>query len=68
MSNANMLFGKNTLIWKTYITNKALPTTKQVQIIDKKDFIIVTLDANSKTFLVHVTIRKQEEMLVHSKR
>ena len=28
ISNADMAFGKRTLTWKSYITNKALPTTK----------------------------------------
>ena len=30
ISNADMSFGKKTLTWRSYITNKALPTTKQV--------------------------------------
>ena len=30
ISNKDILFGEKTLMWKTYITNKALPTTKQV--------------------------------------
>ena len=55
-SNADMSFGKKTLVWKTYTTNKALPTTEQVQIINKKDFIIAALDANSEIFMVHVVI------------
>ena len=38
------------------MTNKALLTTKQAQIIDKKDFIIVVLNANSKTFMVYIYI------------
>ena len=29
-SNADMSFDEKILIWKFYITNKALPTTKQV--------------------------------------
>ena len=49
-----MSFGEKTLTWKTYTTNEALPTTKQVQIINKKDFVIAALDADSETFIVHV--------------
>ena len=30
ISNADILFGEKTLTWKSYTTNKALPTTKQV--------------------------------------
>ena len=66
--NVNMSFGEKILIWRTYITNKALSITKRVQIIDKKDFVIVVLDVNSKTFVIHVTIQKQEKMLLHSKK
>ena len=68
ISNADVSFGERTLTWKTYTTIEALPTTEQVQIIDKKNFVIVALDANSKTFMVHVAIREQKKMPVHSKR
>ena len=36
----------------------ALSTTKQVQIIDLKKFIVMALDANSETFVVHMAIKK----------
>ena len=68
LSNADVSFGKGILMWRTYITNKALLTTKQVQIINKKDFVIAALDIDSEMFVVHMAIWKQEEMLVHSKR
>ena len=58
LSNANMLFGKRILIWKFYITNKILPTSKRVQLIDPKEFVIVALDVDSKTFVMHVAIQK----------
>ena len=56
ISNADVSFGKKTLTWKTYTTNKALPTTKQVQIVDLKEFVIAALDVNNKTFIVHMAI------------
>ena len=68
LSNADMLFGEKTLIWRTYITNKALFITKQVQIINKKNFVIAVLDTDSKTFVVHMAIWEQEEMPVYSKK
>ena len=64
ISNANIAFGKKILTWKSYTTNKALPTTKQVQLIDPKEFVIAALDVDSKTFVVHVAIRKWKEMVV----
>ena len=68
ISNADLSFGEKTLTWKTYTTNKALPTTERVQIIDKKDFVIAAMDVNSKTFVVHVAIWERERMPVHFKK
>ena len=68
ISNADVSFGERTLMWKTYTTNEALPITKQVQIINKKDFVIVTLDADSEMFVMHMAFWEWEEMSVHSKR
>ena len=56
ISNTDMSFSEKTLTWKTYTTNEALFTTKRVQIIDKKNFVIAALDANSNTFVMHVAI------------
>ena len=56
INNANVSFDEKILIWKFYTINKTLSTTKQVQIVDLKEFIIVVLDANSKIFVVHVAI------------
>ena len=64
ISNVDVVFGKRTLTWKSYTTNKALPTTEQVQLVDPKEFIIAALDADSETFVVHVAIRKREEMAI----
>ena len=68
ISNADIAFGEETLTWKSYTIKKALLTTEQVQLVDPKEFVIAALDANSKTFVVHVAIKKQEEMPVHSER
>ena len=68
ISNVDVLFSKRTLTWRTYITNKTLSTTEQVQIVDPKEFVIIALNVGSETFVVYVTIRKQEEMPVHSKK
>ena len=68
ISNADVSFGKKTLTWRTYTTNKALPTIKQVQIVDPKEFIIVALDIDNETFVIYVAIQEQEEIPVHSKR
>ena len=68
ISNADIAFGEKTLTWKSYTTNKALPSTERVQLVDLKEFVIAALDADSETFVVHVAIREQEEMPVHFER
>ena len=65
ISNADVAFGEGTLTWKSYTTNKALPTTERVQLVDPKEFVIAALDADSETFVVHVAIREQEEMAMN---
>ena len=68
ISNTDVLFGERTLTWKSYTTNKVLLTSNQVQLIDPKEFVIAAFNVNSKTFVMHIAIKKQEEMPVHSKR
>ena len=60
-----MLFNKTILMWKSYTTNKALLTTEQVQLVNLKEFVIAALDTDSKTFVMHVAIREQEEMAIN---
>ena len=68
ISNANIAFDEGTLTWKSYTTNKALPITERVRGVDPKEFVIAALDADNKTFVVHVAIRKREEMLVYAEK
>ena len=62
ISNTNVAFGEETLTWKSYTTKEAIPTTEPVQLVDPKEFVIAALDTDSKTFVMHVTIREREEM------
>ena len=64
ISNADIVFGERTLMWKSYITNKALLTTKQDQLVDPKKFIIAALDTNSTTFVLHVVIQGRKKMVI----
>ena len=68
ISNADVAFGEGTLTWKSYTTNKALPTTERVQLVDPKEFVIAALDADSKTFIMHVAIREREKMAINPDR
>ena len=54
LSNANIRFVEKELIWRFYTTAKALPTTKRVELINKKEFAKVALDRNSETFVIYI--------------
>ena len=60
LSNADMSFSKRILMWKSYTINQALLNTKQVQLVDLKEFVIAVLNADSETFVVHVAIQERE--------
>ena len=53
-SKVDIWFAKQELVWKTYTAAKTLPTIKKVEIIDKKKFAVAVLNADDKTFMVHV--------------
>ena len=53
-SNADVQFVEKKLTWRSYTTAEALPTTKRVELINKKEFAKAALDENSETFVVHV--------------
>ena len=41
-------------VWKIYTAAKALPTTRKVEIIDKKEFAAAAMNANNVIFVVHI--------------
>lgn len=53
--NANLQFDAGKLTWKTYIADKAMPTVRQVKLIDKHEFAKTALNENSKTFVIHMS-------------
>ncbi len=54
MSNADVNFRARDLLWKSYTTGKVLLTTRQVELIGKKEFASVALDPKHETFVVYV--------------
>ena len=46
LSNADIQFAEKELTWRSYTVAEALPTTKRVEIIDKKEFAKAALDEN----------------------
>ena len=54
LTGANVDFLGRKLWWRTYSTEKALPTTKRVELVGKKEFVAVALDPEHETYIVHV--------------
>ena len=47
LNNANIRFAEKELTWRSYTAAEALPTTKRVELIDKKEFAKAALDRES---------------------
>ncbi len=57
LGNADVKFTElKKLTQKSYTTAEVLPTTSWVELIDKREFAKATLDDNSETFVIHVSI------------
>ena len=54
LSGADVDFSGRELRWKTYTIEEALPTTRRVELVGKKEFAAAALDSESETFVVHV--------------
>ena len=54
LSKADVRFTEQKLVWRTYTAAEALPTTRRVEIIDKKELAAATLNVDNETFVVHV--------------
>ena len=54
LSGADVDFLRRKLRWRTYTTEEALPTTRRVELVGKKEFAAAALDPESETFVVHV--------------
>ncbi len=54
MINADVNFQARDLQWRSYTIGDVLPTTRQVKLIGKKEFVVVALDLEYETFIVHV--------------
>ncbi len=54
LRNAKFQFGAGKLIWRLYIAVEALHTTRQVELIDKKEFAKAAMEKNFEIFVVHV--------------
>ncbi len=64
-SDTNMWFTKKKLEWRNYAAIKALFITKKVELINKKKFIVATLDKNAKTFVIYGKARKVTKIVIY---
>ena len=54
LSGADVDFSGQELRWRTYTTEEALPTTRRVKLVGKKEFAAAALDPEYETYVVHV--------------
>ena len=54
LSGADVHFLDWELWWRTYTIEEALPTTKRVELVYKKKFVVAALDPEHMTYIVHV--------------
>ncbi len=54
MSNIDIDFQAWDLQWKSYTSRNVFPTTRQVELIGKKEFVATALDPEYETFIVHI--------------
>ena len=54
LSGADVDFLSRELRLRTYTTKKAFPTTKHVELVDKKEFAATALNQEHDTYVVHI--------------
>lgn len=54
LSNADIRFTNRKLYWRSYSVSEVLPIICCLKLIDQKEFTVVTLGKNNKTFVVHM--------------
>ena len=68
LSNTNIQFEIESFTWRPYSTAEALPSARQVELIDKHEFAKAALDENSETFVVHIAALAALEPALHPSR
>ncbi len=54
MSNTDVGFQAQDLQWRSHTIRDILPTTRRVELIEKKEFAAAALDLEYEAFVVHV--------------
>ena len=67
LSKANIRFAERKLVWRIYTAAEALPTTRRVEIIDKREFTAAALNVDDEIFMVHVAaLAEPTTIAIHS--
>ena len=65
-SNADIQFAEKELTWRSYTAKEVLPTTRKVELINKKEFAKAALDINIEAFVVHMSsLSLRSKMTIH---
>ena len=54
LNDADVNFLGQELWWRTYTTEEALPTTKRIELVDKKKFVAAAFDLKYETYVIHI--------------
>ncbi len=54
MNNADIDFQARDLQWRSYTTGDILPTTRRVELIEKKEFAVVALKPEYEVFVINI--------------
>lgn len=68
LSNTDVQFGVEKLTWRSYTTARALPITRQIELIDKYKFAKATLYENSEMYVVYIATLKASKLIVNPSR
>ena len=66
--SVDIRFAERELVWRTYSAAEALPTTRRVEIIDKKEFAVAALNKDDETFVMHTAAISTDSNIHPSRR
>ena len=69
LSKEDIRFAERELVWRTYTAAEALPMTKRVEMINKREFAAAALNADNEIFVVYIAaLAEPTTMPIHPSR
>lgn len=65
-TNADFQFSIRNLIWRSYISTKALSIARQVEFIDKYKFARIVLYKNSEIFIMYISALVALKLVIYT--